>query len=165
MRVCRAGAGGNCARTAPVWRLGDPTLVWQLWAQMMLVSSEEGPMIGDLELARTAAEWIEVLAVIAIVIGVLVAVLVGLTRWIQSDAITAFSLFKRYMARGLLVGLDLLIAADVIKTVTLAATLENATVLAMLVVIRTFLSWTLVLEVEGHWPWQPGGSISKRTPR
>jgi uncharacterized membrane protein len=58
------------------------------------------------------------------------------------------------MARGLLVGLDLLIAADIIKTVTLEATLENATVLAILVLLRTFLSWTLVLEVEERWPWQ-----------
>ncbi|MGI9528181.1 MAG: DUF1622 domain-containing protein, partial [Acidimicrobiia bacterium] len=46
-----------------------------------------------------------------------------------------------------------LIAADVIKTVTLEATLENALVLAILVLIRTFLSWTLVLEVTGAWPW------------
>ena len=56
----------------------------------------------------------------------------------------------------MLVGLDLLIAADVIKTVVLEATLENAVVLGLLVLIRTFLSWTLVLEVEGRWPWQVG---------
>ena len=58
------------------------------------------------------------------------------------------------MARGLLMGLDLLIAADVIKTVTLEATIENATVLGILVVIRAFPSWALVLEFEGRWPWQ-----------
>ncbi|MGI9621244.1 MAG: DUF1622 domain-containing protein, partial [Acidimicrobiales bacterium] len=66
----------------------------------------------------------------------------------------AFETFKRHIARGLLVGLDLLIAADVIKTVTLEGTLESAAVLGLLVLIRTFLSWTLVLEVEGCWPWQ-----------
>ena len=53
-----------------------------------------------------------------------------------------------------LADLDLLIAADVIRTVVLEATLQNAVVLGLLVVIRTFLSWTLVLEVEGRWPWQ-----------
>jgi uncharacterized membrane protein len=59
------------------------------------------------------------------------------------------------MARGLLIGLDLLIAADIIKTVTLEATLENVAVLGLLVLIRVFLSWSLLLEVEGRWPWQP----------
>ena len=73
---------------------------------------------------------------------------------ISSNVDDALQSFKRTMARGLLVGLDLLIAADIIKTVTLEANLENATVLAILVLIRTFLSWTLILEVEDRWPWQ-----------
>ena len=60
-----------------------------------------------------------------------------------------------YMARGLMMGLDLLIAADIIKTVTLDPTLENVLVLAILVLVRTFLSWSLVVETEGRWPWQP----------
>ena len=60
-----------------------------------------------------------------------------------------------YMARGLMMGLDLLIAADIIKTVTLDPTLENVLVLAILVIVRTFLSWSLVVETEGRWPWQP----------
>jgi uncharacterized membrane protein len=46
-----------------------------------------------------------------------------------------------------------LIAADIINTVVLAATLENVAVLAILVLIRTFLSWTLIFETEGRWPW------------
>jgi uncharacterized membrane protein len=59
----------------------------------------------------------------------------------------------------LLIGLDLLIAADIIKTVTLEATLENVVILGLLVLIRTFLSWSLELEIDGRWPWQaPIGS-------
>jgi uncharacterized membrane protein len=53
-----------------------------------------------------------------------------------------------------LLGLDLLIAADIIRTVTLDPTLENVAALGLLVVVRTFLSWALVLEAEGRWPWQ-----------
>ena len=49
--------------------------------------------------------------------------------------------------------MELLIAADIINTVVLSATLENVTVLAILVLIRTFLSWTLMFETEGKWPW------------
>ena len=54
----------------------------------------------------------------------------------------------------MLVGLDLLIAADIIKTVTVEATLENTVTLGLLVLIRTFLSWSIVVEVTGRWPWE-----------
>jgi len=50
--------------------------------------------------------------------------------------------------------LEVLVAADVVRTVALEATLESIAVLGLLVFIRTFLSWSLVVEVEGHWPWQ-----------
>jgi len=123
-------------------------------ALVMLVAAEEGLRFGNFEVAREAAELIELLAIGAIVLGVVVSVTAGLVRWFGAGADAGFDMFKRYVARGLLIGLDLLIAADVIKTVTLEGTLESAAVLGLLVLIRTFLSWTLVLEVEGCWPWQ-----------
>jgi uncharacterized membrane protein len=51
--------------------------------------------------------------------------------------------------------LEFLVAADVIKTVTAAPTFTNIGVLAAVIVTRTFLSWSLVVEMEGRWPWQP----------
>ena len=120
----------------------------------LLFASENGVSIGDFEVARDISELIEVLAIAVIAMGVLSSIGAGLVRWYQHGAEAGFESFKRLIARGLLIGLDLLIAADVIKTVTLEGTLESALVLGLLVLIRTFLSWTLVLEVEGHWPWQ-----------
>lgn len=122
----------------------------------LIAAVEDDLTIGGFELARAVAEVIEALAVSVIAIGVVVSIAAGLTNWYRVDSSTGFEKFKRYIARGLLVGLDLLIAADVIKTVTLNETLESALVLGVLVVIRTFLSWTLVLEVERRWPWQRG---------
>jgi hypothetical protein len=58
------------------------------------------------------------------------------------------------LGKALLVGLELLVAADIINTVAFALTLPNLTLLAGLVVVRTTLGWTLTVEVEGHWPWQ-----------
>ncbi|MCB0165772.1 MAG: DUF1622 domain-containing protein, partial [Anaerolineae bacterium] len=55
---------------------------------------------------------------------------------------------------ALLLGLEILVAADVIRTVALEATLNSVMVLGILVLIRTFLSWALVVEMEGRWPWQ-----------
>ena len=110
----------------------------------------------DFEFAERAADLIEIAAILGIGGGVAAAVVGAIVTGFRSDWDTAFDQFKRLMARGLLVGLDLLIAADVIKTVTLEPTLENILGLGLLVLIRTFLSWSLVLEVEGKWPWQSG---------
>jgi uncharacterized membrane protein len=104
--------------------------------------------------AADVAEYIEIAAIIVIALGVVVAVISGVITLVRVGGDPSFTTFKRLMARGLLVGLDLLIAADIIKTITLEPTLENIAGLGLLVVIRTFLSWALVLEVEGVWPWQ-----------
>jgi uncharacterized membrane protein len=117
-------------------------------------AAAEGFTIGDFELARIVAESIEVLAIVVISLAVVAACVGAVTERLRADTESGLQSFKRTMARGLLIGLDLLIAADIIKTVTLEATLENASVLAILVLIRTFLSWTLLLEVEERWPWQ-----------
>jgi len=62
---------------------------------------------------------------------------------------------KISLGRALLLGLEILVAADIVRTVALEATLQSIAVLGLLVVIRTFLSWALVVEIEGRWPWQP----------
>jgi uncharacterized membrane protein len=59
------------------------------------------------------------------------------------------------IGKSLLVGLELLVAADIIRTVTLDTTLASIAALGALVVVRTALSWSVTVEVEGRWPWQP----------
>ena len=124
----------------------------------------EGLTLGDFEIAQIVSEWIEILAVMVIGVAVVASMLSGLIVRFRSNGTAAFTTFKRYIARGLLIGLDLLIAADIIKTVTLEATLENVVILGLLVLIRTFLSWSLELEIDGRWPWQaPIGSAREST--
>jgi uncharacterized membrane protein len=62
--------------------------------------------------------------------------------------------YKHSLGRALLLGLEILVAADVIRTVALEPTLANMAALGLLVLVRTFLSWSLVVEIEGRWPWQ-----------
>lgn len=62
--------------------------------------------------------------------------------------------YRQDLGRAILLGLEFLIAGDIIRTVGVAPTLENVFILALIVVIRTFLSMALQLEVEGRWPWQ-----------
>lgn len=112
--------------------------------------------IGDWAIAEDVSEWIEVVAVVIIAVTVAIALVSGAMTWRTSGAAEGILTAKRQMARGLLLGLDVLIAADVIRTVTLQPTLENVAALGLLVAVRTFLSWALVVEIQGRWPWAGG---------
>jgi uncharacterized membrane protein len=63
-----------------------------------------------------------------------------------------------------LIGLEILVAATIIKTITLEPTVESMSLLALMVVIRTVLGWTMVLEMSGRWPWQRARSDAARSP-
>src|SRR5262245_27528586 len=110
---------------------------------------------------RTVIEWaafgIEVLGAVVILAGVLrVAITRGTVRYLfQLDKPGAYESYKHQMGRSLLLGLEFLVAGDVVRTVALDPTLINVGVLGLLVLIRTFLSWSLAVEIEGRWPWQP----------
>lgn len=62
--------------------------------------------------------------------------------------------FRQQLGRSILLGLELLVAADIIRTVAVTPTLQSVGVLALIVAIRTFLSFSLELEITGRWPWQ-----------
>ncbi|MGH7795240.1 MAG: DUF1622 domain-containing protein [Candidatus Binatia bacterium] len=104
-----------------------------------------------------AAVAIELLAVAIIAAVILVATVLYLVRIVTARA--GGDTYKQYrhgVARALLLGLEILVAADVIRTVALAPSLQNVLVLGLLVLIRTFLGWSLVVEIEERWPWQSG---------
>jgi uncharacterized membrane protein len=110
---------------------------------------------------RTAIEWaalgIEMLGALVIVVGVLrVAITRGTVRFLlKVDDAAAYESYKHQIGRSLLLGLEFLVAGDVVRTVALEPTLNNVAVLGLLVLVRTFLAWTLAVEIEGRWPWQP----------
>ena len=64
------------------------------------------------------------------------------------------------LGKGILLGLEFLVAADIIRTVALAPTMENAMTLGLIVLIRTFLSLALQVELEGRWPWQRATAVN-----
>ncbi len=99
------------------------------------------------------AQGIEVLAVLIILVGIIY----GIGRYFlhQKQQVTnAYKHFKDQIGKALLLGLEFLVAADIIRTVALSPTFQNIAMLGVLVFIRTFLSWSLVVEIEGRWPWQ-----------
>jgi uncharacterized membrane protein len=111
------------------------------------------------QIATQAAEWaghmLELTGVTIISAGALGTLLIFLYRAARSEnLINAAALFRSSFGRAILLGLEFLIAGDIINTVAVRPTLESVAVLAGIVLIRTFLSFSLELEIEGRWPWQ-----------
>jgi uncharacterized membrane protein len=100
-----------------------------------------------------AGEVIDVIGVIAIIVGVLYALADAAIRRLRRTG-SVYARFRRVLGRAILLGLELLVAADIIKTVAVTPTLESVAVLGLIVLIRTFLSWSLEVEITGRWPWQ-----------
>ncbi|HWH17611.1 MAG TPA: DUF1622 domain-containing protein [Allosphingosinicella sp.] len=97
---------------------------------------------------------VEVTGIGIIVIGAFLSLLWFLRRLGGSDREEAVSDFRSSLGRSILLGLEFLVAADIIATVAIEPTLDSLAVLAGIVLIRTFLSFSLEVEIEGKWPWQ-----------
>lgn len=112
-----------------------------------------------IDLVKPAAEWcavfIEALG-IALIVGFTIYALLfaayQLIKGVDADAI--FRRTRQGLGRGILLGLEFLVAADIIHTVAVELTFTTIGVLAIIVLIRTFLSFTLDVELNGRWPWQ-----------
>ena len=115
------------------------------------------------ETMRIAVEWVtrllEAAGLAAIVIGAAYATLrffLGLRRR-GEEGLHPFASYRSDLGRAILLGLEFLVAADIVHTVAIEPTLESLYVLAGIVLIRTFLSFSLEVELEGRWPWQRAG--------
>lgn len=92
--------------------------------------------------------------VAVIVIGVFFGTLWFLYRLRLAGMLEAYTQYRQTIGRAILLGLELLVGGDIIRTVAVSPTLTSVAVLAGIVVIRTFLSMSIQLELEGRWPWQ-----------
>jgi uncharacterized membrane protein len=111
-----------------------------------------GPIFQFIDLASVAIEVLAVVIIVISVVGTTANYVYAKFKPLPEDE--RYRRFRTGLGRSLLLGLEVLIAADVVRTVALEATFESVIILGLLVVIRTFLSWSLVVEIEGHWPWQ-----------
>jgi uncharacterized membrane protein len=121
--------------------------------RLLPASEPAAAFAGWIEFAIRA---IEGLAVAIIALSVLVFTLRYLYFMLvrRGRSAAAFTQYKHGLGKALLLALELLVAADVVQTVVLEFTLANVAALGVLVLVRTFLSWSLVVEIEGRWPWQ-----------
>jgi uncharacterized membrane protein len=99
------------------------------------------------------ARELEFLGLAVIGLASLYATIRGLLN-IRQRKPDAYQRLKIFIGKSLQLGLEFLVAADIIRTVTVAPTREGIVSLGLLIVVRTFLSWSITVEIEGCWPWQ-----------
>ena len=134
-----------------------PALALDLQAR---ASGEARPWRAGVE---AGLEWIGTGIEIAGVGIIVVAALAATAVFLHGGFTTlgwpgAYRRYRANLGRGILLGLELLVAADIIGTVAVTPSLQNLAVLGLIVLIRTFLSVSLQVEIEGRWPWQRAGA-------
>jgi uncharacterized membrane protein len=102
---------------------------------------------------------IDGVGVVVIVAGLLVASVAFVAALLgrggaDGDEPSPYRVYRQQIGRAILLGLEFLVAADIIRTVAVDPTFSSVGVLAIIVAVRTFLSFTLDVELEGRWPWQ-----------
>lgn len=122
-------------------------------AEMAAPPAEDLDMIGHIaDLVKTA---IEAAGMAIIVIGAMIATVLFLRDGFGSGTwADAYERYRASLGRGILLGLELLVAADIIGTVAAPLDFRSIGALGLIVLIRTFLSFSLEVEIKGHWPWQ-----------
>lgn len=118
---------------------------------------------------REVIEWagnlLDLAGVLVIVVGMTIATVVFVRGYRQTRQLgDAYRSYRQGLGRAILLGLEFLVAGDIVRTVAVSPTVYNVGVLALIVVVRTFLSLSLEVELDGRWPWQsrragqqPGG--------
>jgi uncharacterized membrane protein len=104
-------------------------------------------VIDDIGMAIDAA------GVAVIVIGATIAFVVTTVRFSRHES-DVYRRFRTQLGKTILLGLELLVAGDIVRTVATSPTLTSVAILAAVVAVRTFLSFSLEVELTGRWPWQ-----------
>jgi len=117
---------------------------------------------GVVQAIELIAKGLEVFGVAVIAFAFVHAIFLGILRFSKKKE-DWFENLKIYIGKALQLGLEFLVAADIIRTVTTEPTRENLLSLGILVVVRTLLSWSITVEIEGCWPWQVSKNRSQNT--
>ncbi|MET4061887.1 putative membrane protein [Arthrobacter sp. UYP6] len=114
---------------------------------------------------ESAGEAVDLAGVAVIIVGAILATLSAVRTLLRRTGRPVYEPYRQQLGRCILLGLELLVAADIIRTVAVTPTFESLGVLALIVLIRTFLSYTLQLEVTGRLPWQQARGVEATPPQ
>ena len=135
-------------------------------SRTMLAASETAGTTSFASVMDHVAQVFEGLGALTLVIGLLFSVVLAGLAWRRSGTpAKAYTVLRQAFGGTLLLGLEILVAADLIRTVAVAPTLNNVLVLGLIVLIRTFLSFSLEIEINGVLPWRRALSSGAGTVR
>lgn len=123
------------------------------------------------EIIQHVGTLLDLAGVLVIAVGVTIATVVFALRWWRTrQVVDHYRGYRQGVGRAILLGLELLVAGDIIRTVAVSPTFTSVGVLALIVLVRTFLSVSLQVELDGRWPWQGkepvgGSSVGARPER
>jgi uncharacterized membrane protein len=141
----------------------DPMREFASLATMSVGTSRGLGMIETQSFIAVIGEIIDIAGVVVIATGAVIGIGLfarDLARQVQ--LIDAYGRLRTFLGRSLLLGLEFLVAGDVIKTVAVEPTFDSVVVLAIIVLVRTVLSLSIDVEVDGRWPWQAAATQSAR---
>jgi uncharacterized membrane protein len=105
------------------------------------------------------ARGVEVIGILTLVLGLVAALVRAGLALLGGGAEEGYRIVRTVFGRSILLGLEFLVAADIIRTVAVQPSLQNVAVLGLIVLIRTFLSFSLEVEIDGRWPWQRAAPV------
>ncbi|MEV0806304.1 DUF1622 domain-containing protein [Micromonospora sp. NPDC050200] len=111
--------------------------------------------VSTKEVIGTIGVLLDLAGVLVIAVGVTIATVVFVLGWWRTRRlIDVYRPYRQGVGRAILLGLEFLVGGDIIRTVAVSPTFTSVGVLALIVLVRTFLSFSLQLELDGRWPWQ-----------
>jgi uncharacterized membrane protein len=106
------------------------------------------------EIMDGVSRGFEVVGIGVLVLGFLTGLFLALRDLLQGKRSGVYRMIRTYFGQSILLGLEILVAADLIRTVAVDPTMQNVLVLGLIVLIRTFLSFSLEIEIDGMVPWR-----------
>lgn len=114
-----------------------------------------GCWMSTKEVVERIGSLLDLAGVLVIAVGVAIASVVFVYRlWRTRRIVDVYRPYRQGVGRAILLGLELLVGADIIRSVAVSPTFRSVGVLALIVAVRTFLSFSLEVELEGRWPWR-----------
>jgi uncharacterized membrane protein len=107
-----------------------------------------------IEMLKLITRGLEIVGAGFMVLGFVIATVRCVREYLHDRTSPAGKNYRQALGRVVLIGLEVIVAATILKTITLEETVESVSFLAIMVAIRTTLGWTMVLEMTGRWPWQ-----------
>ncbi len=121
-------------------------------------------MIDFRAFAQASGVALDFVGIVIILLGAAAATIGVISKYIKgSDVTSLYNYYRWNLARSILVGLEFLVAGDIIRSVGGDLTMDAVIVLAIIVIVRAFLGIEFQMEIEGKWPWQMAESVKKST--